>query len=520
MPIENPIIIYYLPRMKYIIALTLFLTGLSLYPQPDTEVFLFEIDRTGGKWSLVNPMNISNNKGYDNQPSFYDNNNILFSSTRNGQTDIALYNLVTGNTKWLTNTSGGSEYSPIRIPNSHDFSAIRLDTTGLQRLYRYNISTGNSSLIREDAKVGYHVWFTEDILVNTILIENRMDLIVSNLEDKRDFKVQKKVGRSLHSIPNSEKVSYIGIEGNGNLLKSLDPKTGETQLITSIPKGISDMCWLPEGGFLLPKKNVIIKFSEDLKQEPLVIDLSEFKEIYTISRMAVSPNGKYLALVSEESPAKIVQKQVESYNAGILDAFVNCYSEDVLVTIFPSDTLYVGRGEMRKHYNGLAPEKKVYDVEVKQRIVMGNKVIDEEQVTGKGQVKMQLALYEIINGRIKSMNFIFDDTTAENPEPIVQKQLDAYNDRDIDAFVNTYSDDIKVFDFPNQALFKGKDQMRERYTSFFNDTPDLHCEIKTRMVIGNKVIDEEYITANGTNFSAVAIYEVQNGKIVKVTFLR
>ncbi|NNK76718.1 MAG: SnoaL-like domain-containing protein, partial [Maribacter sp.] len=177
-------------------------------------------------------------------------------------------------------------------------------------------------------------------------------------------------------------------------------------------------------------------------------------------------------------------------------------------------------GKMRKQYDGLSPEKKVYEVEVKQRIVIGGKVIDEEQVTGKGRTKMQLALYEVANGRIASMNFIFDDTTAENPEPIVQKQLDAYNDRNMEAFLSTYSDDVKVFDFPDKPRFEGKDQMRERYQSFFTDTPDLHCQIKTRMVIANKVIDEEFITANGNNFSAVAIYEVENGKIVKVTFLR
>ena len=43
--------------------------------------------------------------------------------------------------------------------------------------------------------------------------------------------------------------------------------------------------------------------------------------------------------------------------------------------------------------------------------------------------------------------------------------------------------------------------------------------MKNRIVIGNKVIDKEYITANGDTFSAVAIYEVANGKIAKVTFI-
>ena len=35
--------------------------------------------------------------------------------------------------------------------------------------------------------------------------------------------------------------------------------------------------------------------------------------------------------------------------------------------------------------------------------------------------------------------------------------------------------------------------MRKGYASFFENTPDLNCEIKNRIIIGNKVIDEEYL---------------------------
>ena len=108
----------------------------------------------------------------------------------------------------------------------------------------------------------------------------------------------------------------------------------------------------------------------------------------------------------------------------------------------------------------------------------------------------------------------------ESPVTIVQKQLEAYNSRDINAFMDTYSDDVELYNFPSELTTKGKEAMRKGYEGFFETTPDLHCEIKKRIVVGNKVIDEEYITANGSNFSAVAIYEVANGKIVKVTFLR
>ncbi|NNE76455.1 MAG: SnoaL-like domain-containing protein [Pricia sp.] len=108
----------------------------------------------------------------------------------------------------------------------------------------------------------------------------------------------------------------------------------------------------------------------------------------------------------------------------------------------------------------------------------------------------------------------------QTPEAIVQNQLDAYNARNISAFLNTYSDDVQVFNFPNELSYAGKEKMKLHYESFFNSTPDLNCEIKNRIIIGNKVIDKELVTVNGDTFKAVAIYEVENGKISKVTFVR
>jgi len=118
------------------------------------------------------------------------------------------------------------------------------------------------------------------------------------------------------------------------------------------------------------------------------------------------------------------------------------------------------------------------------------------------------------------MTFIHDFKSKEDPETIVQKQLDAYNNRDIDGFMATYSEDVKLFSFPDKLNSEGQETMRKSYDGYFKNTPDLHCEIKKRIVIGNKVIDHEYITSNGRNFSAIAVYEVKNGLISKVTFIQ
>ena len=86
--------------------------------------------------------------------------------------------------------------------------------------------------------------------------------------------------------------------------------------------------------------------------------------------------------------------------------------------------------------------------------------------------------------------------------------------------MNDYAADVKLYAYPNTLQTEGKEAMRKSYKDWFERTPDLRAFIKKRIVIGNKVIDEEQVTANGKIFEAVAIYEVENGKIIKVTFIQ
>lgn len=129
---------------------------------------------------------------------------------------------------------------------------------------------------------------------------------------------------------------------------------------------------------------------------------------------------------------------------------------------------------------------------------------------------------------LNSIEFVFkngkqlipDSIVKESPEAIVQRQLNAYNARDIDAFMDTYSDDVELYEFPNKLTEKGKENMRKGYEGFFKNVTNLYCEIEKRIVIGNKVIDHEKVRAGTRTLHAVAVYEVEKGKIKKVTFIQ
>ncbi len=102
------------------------------------------------------------------------------------------------------------------------------------------------------------------------------------------------------------------------------------------------------------------------------------------------------------------------------------------------------------------------------------------------------------------------------PAEVVALQLDLYNARDLDTFMTLWADDAQVFEHPATLLASGAAAIRERHAIRFRK-PNLHARLDSRMVIGNKVIDQEVVTRTfpdgpGT-LEVVAIYEVVDGKI-------
>ena len=105
---------------------------------------------------------------------------------------------------------------------------------------------------------------------------------------------------------------------------------------------------------------------------------------------------------------------------------------------------------------------------------------------------------------------------------LAQAQLDAYNRRDIEAFLEPYADTVSVYRYPAQLLSKGKENMRKEYAQMFQQLPDLHCTLVKRIVLGQTVIDEEsvFIGKGLPLVRAVAIYTISGGKIDSVTFIQ
>ena len=112
-------------------------------------------------------------------------------------------------------------------------------------------------------------------------------------------------------------------------------------------------------------------------------------------------------------------------------------------------------------------------------------------------------------------------TLSFDPEAFAQRQLDAYNARDLERFIREYTDDVVVYRIPDpHPAIVGRAALAAHYRDNRFNLPDLHAKLVKRMVFGNKVIDQEVVLGvAGAPLKGAAIYEVTEHGISKVWFV-
>jgi len=106
---------------------------------------------------------------------------------------------------------------------------------------------------------------------------------------------------------------------------------------------------------------------------------------------------------------------------------------------------------------------------------------------------------------------------------VVQRQLEAFNAQNLDAFAATYADDVLITRGPEKKPFvQGKQELRDVYGKMFAKYPNCRARLAERKTEGEKVVlDHEIITGRGPERPdpwdiGFVRYVVENGKIKAV----
>lgn len=273
-------------------------TALGAQAPPATEIFLAPLTTSGARVSIGRPVNVTNNPGYDNQPQFLaDSSGLLFSSMRDGvQTDIYRYDISLKRVIQVTRTAE-NEYSPTIAPDGRSFTTIR---GADQKIWRFTMDGSDAGLAATHmGLIGYHAWISESELATFVLGEQREPntLQLFNLRTGTSEVIESGIGRSLLIRPGRGTVSYVHKpEGAAWVINELDPTTKQITTLTPTVEGSEDLAWTPDGAIVMGQKGKVFLWRSSEWTE--IADLTR-QGVENITRLTVSPDGRWIAIVSQ-----------------------------------------------------------------------------------------------------------------------------------------------------------------------------------------------------------------------------
>jgi dipeptidyl aminopeptidase/acylaminoacyl peptidase len=273
---------------------------------PSTDVYLARLIRSEGRLTIGTLRNVTKRDGYDNQPAFSANSRTLyFTSNRgDGQTDIWQIDLATMKERRVTRTPE-SEYSAAVTPDGRSLSVVRVERDSTQRLWRFPLGGGRPCLVLDRARpVGYYAW-ANDSVVAMFVLGRPASLQVGNVDAGSVDTVALSIGRSIHRIPATQRISFVDkTDSTTWWIRSLDANTRETVQLAPLPPGVEDYVWTPRGEIVTSDGKQSLLSWQPKSGEPNYAIWRSIGAIDStiankITRLAISPNGRWIAIVAE-----------------------------------------------------------------------------------------------------------------------------------------------------------------------------------------------------------------------------
>ncbi|WP_262694389.1 TolB family protein [Kordiimonas aquimaris] len=277
---------------------------------PETEIYVADMQIGPGMVTVNNPRNITQHKGYDNQPYFLPSGDaLLYTSEGPGaRMDIWQLDLKTGVRTQLTDTPDNSEYSPKLMPDGSGFSVIyEQENRGGQEVRRYGFDdTKQSEVMLDLSPVGYHAWGHGTKYLATFALGNPPTLRLANRETGEIKIMHENIGRALYALPDGSGYTFTErLESGAFKVLHLDIESGAVTPLFDLPGGVGGnehyalmvnedaplgISFISANGSKLYIRSV----SQDAWLE--IADM-ESQGINTITRLAVNAAGDKLAFV-------------------------------------------------------------------------------------------------------------------------------------------------------------------------------------------------------------------------------
>lgn len=281
---------------------------------PNPDIFLVPLSVNAGTVRAGAPANVTRREGYDNQPSFAaDARSVFFTSNRgDGQSDIYRYELSTGLALPVHKTLPESEYSAYPTRDGKALTVIRVEADSVQRLWRMPIGAESPTVMFPDIKpVGYFAQ-ADDSTWALFVLGAPATLQIAHVGRAGGETVARNIGRSLHRIPGTARVSFVQKGASTWYVMALDPNSKRIDTLTATLPGSEDVAWVDSTTLVAGQGSKLFVWRRGDAEWKQIADYG-YANITSISRLAVSattaPSTMWLAIVADVKPrAAIAQR--------------------------------------------------------------------------------------------------------------------------------------------------------------------------------------------------------------------
>ena len=290
-------------RVLGVLALVLAPAASAVAQAPESDIYLAPLRRIRDSLVVGAPVNVTHRTGYDNQPSFLpDSRAMLYTAVgADGQADIWRYDIGERRTTRVTATRE-SEYSATVMPGARRMSVIRVEADSTQRLWSFALDGSDPQVLLAVQKpVGYHAWLGPMRLA-TYVLGKPATLHVVDTDGAHDEVRARDIGRSMHRVPGKQAFSYTQRDSAGALWITVQPASGESEtMLVKAAAGNEFHAWTPDAILLSATDGRLVRWNGALDSTRAWVPVADLAKagVRNVSRLAVSPDGKWLAFVAE-----------------------------------------------------------------------------------------------------------------------------------------------------------------------------------------------------------------------------
>lgn len=280
----------------------------------DTEVWVGKLDTRDGKFAISDLKNVSKqHPGYDNQPAFFpDGKSLVYSSEVGGLSDTGRgiqpvrVDLKSGKQTPMGEARG---FSPTPTADGKQLMLLREGAVWLHaldgRLVRQLVAT-------KDA--GYYARF-DDRLYVLFLNNEKRPIVIYDAEKNSGETMTTGAITAPFQVPGERAVTFVELDAeNARLLRRLELDTKKITTLSKIPFPTGGHhVWTSRGTLLMASGNTIHEWKDGWTE----IHRSTHPDLQGISRIALSPKGDRIALVSTTRDETTIRNTRAASNAAL-----------------------------------------------------------------------------------------------------------------------------------------------------------------------------------------------------------